>query len=519
MASGIWLSNNEYIDFFAAPSGQELLGELATRAGAIVNEWMGLLPDPDPVLRKSGDGFAALEALAADYKVMSCMQTRKLTTLGRSAYDFSPGCLKGDKPTPGAVALCNALKRDLERVDLYNLMSEVLDAPYFGLTVAEQLFRRDGIALRLTNIVPKPVEWFAFDTQNRLRFIGADGLAQWEEDAPGILPPYGRFVMARHFPTYRNPYGLRLLSRCLFPVAFKRGGIEFMMRFAERWGMPWIVGTARPSAPPSELSDMRNALAGMVQDAVSVVNSGAKVELVQANGQAGDLHLSIIRHWDDAIAQVIAGQTLTSTVGESGSYAASKTHGEILDHYSAADATLVKIFFDEVAWIYATINAHGALSPVFEFEEAEDQAARADLGTKLHEQGVRFTPAYFERRFGLAPDEFRVVEPGAPGGDGQAFTASDAPKTKHYSPGQQAVEELVAELLPQGVTAVNDMAARILMLVDKAQTPEELQELLAGALTPADRGGLDAAAFSRVLECALFAADMTGRFAARENTA
>ncbi|WP_034637684.1 phage portal protein family protein [Desulfovibrio cuneatus] len=519
---GLWLSNNTFHEF-AAPQSQELLGELAVRGGAIVGHWLGLLPDPDPVLQKSGESATVLEALAADYKVLASTQTRKLKTLCRGNYKFAPGTAPGAQPTPEAIALCNALTSDLERIDLYNLIAEVLDAPYYGQTVAELFWGQEPSRLRLLGIVPKPREWFRYDTNNRLRYVGEDGygLAMGADAVAmagaGTLPPFGKIITARHFPTYKNPYGLRLYSRCLFPVAFKKGGIEFMMRFAEKWGMPWVVGTAGPKASPQELREMHNSLVGMVSDAVATVRGGGKVELVQASGQAGDLHLSIVRHWDDAIAQVIAGQTLTSTVGESGSYAASKTHAGILEDYADADATLVKIFFDELAWVYGQINARGVLTPVFTFEDPEDQQGRAELGKKLHETGVRFTPVYFERRFGLAPDEFAVEADKTPQPGTFAAPAGNTTNQPRFTPGQQSIETLVAELLPKGIATADAMAHTILNLVAKAETPEELEQLLAAALAPAQKGGLDTADLNTVLETALFAADMTGRFSAREN--
>lgn len=513
---GIWTSPTEFVDFSAH---NDLTAEIAVRSGSLVGQWLGLLPDPDPVLRKSGDGFDTLETLAADSKVLTSMQTRKLKTLGRGSYKFSPGCLPGEKPSLEAVRLCDALNRDLERIDLYNLISEALDAPFYGLTVAELLWNQGAECLKLGNIVPKPREWFGFDTDNAFRFVG-DGFVG--DTMGGILPPYGKFILARHFPTYKNPYGLRLLSRCLFPVAFKRGGIEFMMRFAEKWGMPWIVGKARPTATAQEMRDMTGSLAGMVSDAVAVVRGGSEVQIVESKGQAGDMHLSIVRYWDDAIAQVLMGQTLTSDIGDRGSYGASKTHAEILSEYADADATLVKIFFDELAWVYTQINARGVLSPVFSFDDPDDLNSRADLGKKLHDQGVRFTPVYYERHYGLAEDEFTVshtTQPPAPPVQPvptapAAFAAAPAAR---FTPGQQAIEDLVDELLPQGADAMAGLTETILNLVAKAETPEELEALLAKALTPADKGGLDMRDFSQVMETALFAADMTGRFTGREN--
>lgn len=29
---------------------------------------------------------------------------------------------------------------------------------------------------------------------------------------------------------------------CFWPVAFKKGGMKFWLRFAEKFGSPWVIG-------------------------------------------------------------------------------------------------------------------------------------------------------------------------------------------------------------------------------------------------------------------------------------
>ena len=103
---GLWLNANEYVDFADTADRAALAGELATRATAM--EWidfMGLLPDPDPVLAKLDDrGDKVLDGLRADGHLISVVQSRKLGTL-KKEFHFVPGCLKGEEPSAAAVKL------------------------------------------------------------------------------------------------------------------------------------------------------------------------------------------------------------------------------------------------------------------------------------------------------------------------------------------------------------------------------------------------------------------------------
>jgi phage gp29-like protein len=100
----------------------------------------------------------------------------------------------------------------------------------------EILWASGDSSLRIADLIGKPVRWFGFDTDNHPRFRSAGNPWLGEE------LPFGKFVFARHFPTYDNPYGLRLLSRCFWPAAFKKGGIKFWVTLAEKYGMPFMLG-------------------------------------------------------------------------------------------------------------------------------------------------------------------------------------------------------------------------------------------------------------------------------------
>lgn len=505
---GLWLSDSEYMDLDRI-SPADMLGEVAVRSAA---SWLGILPDPDPVLRQRGDDATVLEALTADDKVFSSIQGRKIKTLNKSNFRFEPGHEEDQDATPEAVALARAITTDLERVNLRNLFSEILDAPYYGYTPVEIIWRLDAGVYRIDRVEGKPRSWFTFDAKNRLCFRG--------EDMPEGRPVHPfKFVLAQHFPTYENPYGLRILSRCLWPVAFKQGGVEFLMRFAEKFGQPWVVGEARPGALLPERQEMLSALASMVRDAVAVVSGGSKVTVHEMAGRAGSLHTGIVELFNSAIAQVIQGQTLTQDVGDRGTQALGTVHHQVLEDYAACDEALLCTALTDLAWVYGQVNAPGVLTPVFSFVEAEDLKEKASLGKDLYGLGARFTAKYFES-YGLGPDEFTVatdaaaaIPEEATGEDdpGQAFAEGEEGGRRRFTPAQKAVENLVAGALPLAEAAATDMAKSIMDLVRQAETADDLLLLLSEAL-----GDLDASDFEAVLDAALTAAQLVGIGSARD---
>lgn len=496
---------------------QALLEEIATRqaaGGLDLSAWLLSLPDPDPVLRKRGEDAQVLEELTSDDQVCMAMSQRRLRTLNRDDFLYKPGAAPGTEPDQAAARLCADLVADLENLDLRNLFSEVLNAPYFGFTPVELFWEpADGGRLRLTDAKAKPRRWFCFDADGRLQFK-AMGVPQ--------LVPEHKFVLARHDATYDNPYGMRLLSRCLWPVAFKRGGVQFWMTFAERYGSPWTTAVAGSGMTPAERRQMAADLATMVQDAVLVVPLGTEIKMESASGSYGDLHQNMVRHWDAAIAKVLMGQTLSAEAGGSkgeGSLALGQVHGQTLEALAKDDEAMLCAFMNELAWSYARVNApEGVLAPVFRSEEAEDLAARADLDIKLVSMGARFKAKRYVEVYGVPPEHLESItqdeNPAKP--KGLAFADPSGPAVP-AEPGlgalaaaQAAVDALAETLIAQ---ARKDAAAGVAELVDQASRAEGYEDMLlltAEALPELSRIQVEA------LARGVLAAEMAGRLAVDE---
>jgi len=506
----LWVSPTKCVEFDEQPAVESLSREIASRQTAY--DWygyVGLLPDPDPVLRKRSDGPEILGFLTADAHLMSVIQTRKLGTLKRE-YRWKAGSLSGEKPSPQAQKLCEALRQDLERVDLYQLISQILDAPFYGLTPIELLWGQGSVGVRLKDLRGLPCRWFGFDEYNNPKFLSFSN--PWM----GESLPFGKFVFARHFPTYDNPYGLRLLTRCFWPVVFKKGGIKFWVQFAEKYGMPFLVGKFRPGAGLAEQQEMLAKLCQMVQDAVAVIPEGSSVEIKEglASGRtsSADNYGRLIALMDAEISKVIMGQTLTAEIGDKGSYAASQTHENVLEQYQAADQMLVQTAMEEIAWLYGQVNAPGVPTPAFRWYEEEDpQTETAGRDKTLTETGVKFTKSYYVRKYGLQEDDFELSQTQNPGG--QATPPAFA-EGKGFTPDQQAIEDLVAATLPQGVKGSQAMTDKIMGVVEAADSFEALQEGLALAFPE-----MASADFENVLTQACLATDLWGRFQVKQEGA
>lgn len=508
MLKSILTSLRNRFDFSLAWAGEEskeekqreLLEELYSASalgGFDPAGFLGLLPDPDPVLRKSAEGVEVLRTLSSDGKVISCVQNRKLGTLKKKDFLFEPGKEEDTEPDQAAKDVCTRLVEDLRDINLYDLISQILDAPGYGMTPVEPLYDAVDGWLHIVNLKPRPHEWFAYNENHEPVFSGDHLNEPVNTD---------KLVIARHFPDATNPYGLRLLSRCLWPVAIKRGGIQFWTVLCERFGMPWVIG--KVEGDKEKRAAALAQLTAMVQNAVAVLNTGAEVDVHTLSGKSGDLHAGLVRYCDMDIARILQGQNLTNEGGTTGSYAESKTSKENLGDYQEADEHLVVTFFNDLAKIYTRINTRDALPPVFRYREPEDYAAIADLDGKLYNTGVRFTEEHYVRKYRLAKDEFRLESKPpeeAVQGPGKKPVAELSAGQDGITPEQAVLDRFKADLSQSATTALGNNEKILLKAILSASNYQEAMVNLLSAYPDLDAGELE-----DLLEPGLFNAALYG---------
>lgn len=511
--AGIWVSPTQFMDFSdTTPDMERLQEDIATRQAAY--DWsgfMGLLPDPDPILRKLGDGSEILESLTADGHLISVIQQRKLGTL-KKEFRWEPGLAPGEKKASRqATKLAGDLTSDLENVDLYNLISALLDAPLYGNTPIEIKWQpaKDKSRLAIKDLEAKPSRWFSFNEYNEPRFVSMQNA--WD----GTELPFGKFALARHFPTYDNPFGLRLLSRCFWPVAFKKGGIKFWSVLAEKYGIPFLLGKHRVGATATEKSEMLTNLSRMVRDAVAVIAQGGSVEIVETGKSGGgdNIHSGLVHEMNAEMSKVIMCQTLTAETSDNGgSYSQGKVHADVLDDVRHGDQTLVKKTMEEIAWLYMLVNAPGIPCPKFIwFEEDDPKKAFADRDRTLSASGVEFKKSHYVKTYGFDEADFELKAE-KPAKDKPAVAAEFAASRRVQFPDQAAIDALTTMTTPEMMQGhMAQILAPVIKRLQAGGNPDEAMAALLAAYPD-----MDSAALETQLANLIFIADMIGRISANE---
>lgn len=505
----LWINEREFVLFKEAKTS--LSKELATRKRSI--DYYSIiknLPDPDPVLKEQGKDISVYRELLTDPHVWACIQSRKSGILSLE-WEIDRGMPKSKQ-----AEIIEGLFND---IDLHNLISEILDATLFGFQPIEINWKRQGSLLLPYEIKAKPPEWFVFDDDNRLKLRTKDNYYGEElEEHKFLCPQYN--------PTYINPYGERILSRVFWSVMFKSTGMEFWATFTEKYGMPFILGKHPRATYDGDSDNLMYMLENLVQDAVAVIPHDSDVQLFEANKtSSADIYERLIDKMNAEISKAVLGQTLTTEIGDKGSYAASNTHMDVRHDIIEADKRLVEKTLNQlIHWIYQ--ENFGALKqkniPEFSlFEEEETDlnlvSQRDKAVTEL--SGIKFTKTYLMKTYGYEEDDFEMPEagvqthsdkmPGESEPENKEENKEPESEFKEFAesqfPDQQAIDKFIDSFSDDELqTQADTILKPIFQLINNADSYEEIYEKLS-------EKGLKTDEIEKILQKVIFTSQTWGQ--------
>lgn len=464
--------------------------EIATRKRALnFYSLANILPDPDIVLKKQGKDIRIYKELLCDPHVFACTQSRKAGVLSLD-WEINRGLDKDQN--------AEDVENLLKKLDIQKIMSDILDATQFGFQPLEIMWKRDKSGhIMPERVTAKPPEWFCFDDDNNLKF-------RTKENYYGEVVPAKKFLLAQNNPSYNNPYGERTLSRVFWNVTFKKGGLKFWVVFTEKYGMPHLIGKHPRGSTKEETNSLADMLEDMVQDAIAVIPDDSSIEIQEASkSSSAEIYEKLIDKMNTEISKAILGQTLTTEIGSTGSYAASNTHMQVRQDIIDSDKKLVEGVINQlIQWIYE-INFGNAEVPVFELYEPEDvDLTLAQRDKILSDTGVKFTKEYFIKNYGLEEEDFDIREDIIPASPNFKEFKEEEEK---LIPGQAQIENLFKFITEGDLNKqAQSMLSPLIKLFESCESYEEAFELLTDK-------NLHSKQFEQTIQKALFLCELQGR--------
>jgi phage gp29-like protein len=305
----------------------------------------------------------------------------------------------------GEKAAAEAFGEELKGLDVPRIIEEMMDAVAYGYSPLEVLWEaRDG-KWGIGDIVGKPPEWFGFTPENRM-------VLGFGPDAGKELPG-NRFLIVRHGASYVNPYGSKLFSKCFWPLTFKRKGWQWWAVFVEKYGGAFMYGKYPNNVDDRYRADLFESLQRMISDAVAIVPEGSEVtiESLANKGSVSNIHREFIDAANAEVSKAVLGQTLTTEIGDKGSYAAAQAHNLVREDLAGNDRRSIGAAFNRLSRVYTFYNfGPEVIPPRFEFvKDAELHRDRAERDAVLVKTGWKLSRAHVSREYGIPEEELEPV--------------------------------------------------------------------------------------------------------------
>lgn len=431
--------------FGSKSKSSTLTTPIATRQNTLqwANYLFGILPDPDDFLRGIGINETEYYKVFEDSHVFSCWINRISKTLGRE-WQIKPN---PDDPMPDrATALAEEIDKMFRSINMRDLQTDILRSPLFGYQPIEIFWTKD---YRIERTEGKPFEYFGFHaTDNSPRFLSKDNIIDGDE------LPDKKILIPRHFATYRNPYGIKLLKLCYWHWFFRKNGFRFWNIFAEKYGMPWVHGTVPVNTDQTVMEDQRVKLRDAIQDAVFVTWDDSAINFVSPSGTASsEIFSKLLDRLDKEVTKAFAGQSMTSDLGSVGSQAAISEYSAMQDNIIQMDQQLIIEQVGKLIRWYIELN-YGSDVPCPDFvfyEESDIQKPKADRDKVLFDMGCQFTAEYFLREYGFMDGDIKNMASPQPAGATIGTQAIQTPSFSENTPENEAkrkwspIEEVMQE--------------------------------------------------------------------------
>lgn len=347
------------------------------------------------------------DILENDGHLRSLMTARTLAVAGKSWQVASSGDAAID------LLAAEELEKSLRAANFTDLITHILDARYRGYSASEIAWQDDGDFIRPTWFINVPCRRFRFDENDTPLLINEDDL----NGAP--LEP-GQWIFTRGGPGIAARAGL--MRTAVWYALFKKWSWRDFVIYAEKFGIPLVMGTYLAEASEEDRSALETAVndIGEAGQAVKSENTEIEIREAQRGGDSNGLHRAIIDEANKEMSKLITGSTLTTDSGPSGSFALGRVHETRSFDLVVSDADLVQRQFDRLARMFLQFNGlQAARVPHLNIHIARevDPLTRAKIAQIMQAMGVALDEEQLrqEFQFRAPPSEERTLnQPTAP---------------------------------------------------------------------------------------------------------
>lgn len=366
------------------------------------------------ILQQANQGYMQqlydmfMEMEEKDLHLAAVLQTRQLAVVGLN-WNIIP--VTEDKRD---VDIADFVTTEFKSIPKFrNILADLLTAIGYGFAISEIIWKQNGNKIGIENIERIRQRKFTFANSFEPRLLTAANSINGEELKPD------KFII--HIPHSKSGLTNRggLLRLCAFFYMLKSFSLKDWSIFSEIFGMPTRLGKYPQGITDEDLDVLKDAVELLGTDASAIVPDTAMIELIERKSTNTDIYKSFQEYADKKISVAVLGQTLTTEIGDTGSYAAAQTHDRVRGDLLVADAVLLAedLKMQLINPLIRFNYGEGIPIPefVFDYETKPDPYKEVDKDTKLF-KGMKLPVAqnylYVKYKIPVPKDDEELLEVG-----------------------------------------------------------------------------------------------------------
>lgn len=282
-------------------------------------------------------------------------------------------------------------KEILQRVFHDSILSQILDTHLYGLNPFEINWELEN-GIFIPKLINRDYRDFEYNAEGKLEFIGNG----FKQEIPDKKLVYGIFNQS-----WRNLYGESSLKKLYFSIKIKNAGMEFWIRFLERFGDPWAIGKTDDD-PQSLAYELYNMLNG----SSAVISKDEEISLVQPSSNVS--FKEIVEFCDSQIRSFLLGANLSGYVS-GGSYAATNTHNAIREEIALSDERILLYLCNKTIAYFCELNGITDAISLSLFDEGNPKNDLSLRDKTIFEMGYQPTKEYIEKTYNIEVEEKESV--------------------------------------------------------------------------------------------------------------
>jgi len=286
----------------------------------------------DKIIRAKGKSrFSFYDEMADSDAVLAGIIETRIDSVARLPWDIIPA--SDEEIDIEIAAYVKTALLGLSNFD--EDLSELLSACRNGYAISEIIWKDDEIdgkqMIVPDRILSKPPDWFRFDADRNLVFVGASSSNEGE-----VMPDY-KFIHYAFRPRYQNPYGMSLLRSVYWVWWFKHHGFEQWMRAEERGAVGTVIIKYDEGTNQTDQDGLEETAKILLKSKYAVISKNHEIEFpeIKIDPNFGDV---LIRRCNAEMTYRLLGATLSSGTSESGTRALGEVHERRLQERNESDS-------------------------------------------------------------------------------------------------------------------------------------------------------------------------------------